>query len=268
MNLGYAVLCLVVALALQVGVNYANDYSDGVRGTDQERVGPVRLVGQGLASPAAVKQAAFAMFSVAAVAGLLLTALSGHWLFIAVGALAIVSAWFYTGGTRPYGYAGLGELFVFVWFGLAAVLGTVYSQTAELTSFDFLLAVASGAFSCALLVINNLRDREGDEVVGKRTLAVRLGDARTRAFYVLLAWTAPTASIAVAGFAVGDAEGWPYLAVIGALGGAWVSRPVFRVRRGAVGPQLITALGETTRAQLLWAALTVAGIALQKWLQG
>ena len=174
-----ALLALVVSLALQVGVNYANDYSDGVRGTDADRVGPMRLVGSGAASPRAVKSAAFAAFGVAAAAGLVLAATTAWWL-VAVGLVCVVAAWFYTGGEKPYGYLGLGEVMVFVFFGLVAVIGTTYVQT-ETWEWPALYAgVGVGALACAILVANNLRDIPTDTVAGKRTLAVRLGDERTR----------------------------------------------------------------------------------------
>ena len=169
-------LALVVSLALQVGVNYANDYSDGIRGTDATRVGPLRLVGSGLASPGAVRAAAFACFAVAAVAGLGLVLLTGFWWLLAVGAACIVAAWFYTGGRHPYGYLGLGELFVFVFFGLVAVGGTVYVQLGRVPLAGLVAGVAIGALACALLVVNNLRDLANDARAGKRTLATRIGD--------------------------------------------------------------------------------------------
>src|SRR5690348_6166664 len=178
-----ALLALVVALALQVGTNYANDYSDGIRGTDEARVGPVRLVASGLAAPSAVKRAAWLSFAVAGAAGLVLAATVGWWL-LAVGAACIAAGWFYTGGPRPYGYAGFGELFVFVFFGVVATVGSCYVQVESLTGLAFGAAVPVGLLATALLVINNLRDIPGDTVVGKRTLAVRLGDHRTRLFYV------------------------------------------------------------------------------------
>ncbi|MDQ6641229.1 MAG: 1,4-dihydroxy-2-naphthoate polyprenyltransferase, partial [Actinomycetota bacterium] len=195
-----AVLALLVSLALQVGVNYANDYSDGVRGTDESRVGPLRLVGSGLASPRSVKLVAFAAFGVAAVVGLVL-ALTTSWWLIVVGGLCIVAAWFYTGGSHPYGYLGLGEVMVFVFFGLVAVTGTTYVQTASVSS-DVLLpslyaAVGVGALACAILVANNLRDIPTDREVGKRTLAVVLGEERTRYLYVLLVGLALVALLAL-----------------------------------------------------------------------
>ncbi len=177
---------LVVSLALQVGVNYANDYSDGIRGTDATRVGPLRLVGSGLASPGAVRAAAFACFGVAAVAGLGLVLLTGFWWLLAVGAACIVAAWFYTGGRHPYGYLGLGELFVFVFFGLVAVCGTVYVQLGRVPLAGLVAGVAIGALACALLVVNNLRDLTNDARAGKRTLATRIGDRATRVTYLIL----------------------------------------------------------------------------------
>jgi len=181
-----AVLALGVALALQVGVNYANDYSDGVRGTDVDRVGPMRLTASGVARPGAVKAAAFASFGVAGLFGLALVALSGHWWLLLVGAAAVVAAWTYTGGRHPYGYLGLGEVGVFVFFGLVAVLGTTYTQAGRLSWPAWAGAVAIGLLACALLMANNLRDVPTDVLAGKRTLAVRLGEHRARRAYVLL----------------------------------------------------------------------------------
>ena len=180
-----ALLALVVSLALQIGVNYANDYSDGIRGTDNDRIGPLRITASGLATPSQVKSAAFISFGVAAVAGLLL-AINSSWWLIAVGALSIAAAWGYTGGKNPYGYMGLGELFVFIFFGLVATIGTFYVQTERITGESVLAGVIVGFLACAILVINNIRDRAKDEVVGKRTLAVRLGDKRSRVLYTAL----------------------------------------------------------------------------------
>ena len=176
-------VALLVSLALQVGVNYANDYSDGVRGTDDARVGPLRLVASGTKPPGAVKRAAFAAFGVAAVAGLVLAATTSWWL-LAVGAASIAAAWFYTGGPRPYGYAGLGEVFVFTFFGLVATVGTTYVAVERITGLSVVMGAAAGCLSCSMLVVNNLRDIPGDTVAGKRTLAVRIGDPRTRDLYV------------------------------------------------------------------------------------
>lgn len=180
-----ALLALAVSLALQIGVNYANDYSDGIRGTDNDRIGPLRITASGLATPAQVKSAAFISFGVAAIAGLLL-AINSSWWLIAVGALSIAAAWGYTGGKNPYGYMGLGELFVFIFFGLVATIGTFYVQTERITGESILAGVIVGFLACAILVINNIRDRTKDEVVGKRTLAVRLGDRRSRVLYTAL----------------------------------------------------------------------------------
>ncbi|MCL3863051.1 1,4-dihydroxy-2-naphthoate polyprenyltransferase [Actinotalea sp. K2] len=181
-----ALLAAGVALALQVGVNYANDFSDGVRGTDVDRVGPMRLTASGAAPPRQVKTAAFASFAVGGLLGLALVLVSGHWWLLAVGALAIAAAWGYTGGRRPYGYRGLGEVGVFTFFGLVAVLGTTYTQADRISWPAVLGAVAIGLLACALLMVNNLRDIPTDAVVGKRTLAVRLGDHRSRRVYAVL----------------------------------------------------------------------------------
>ncbi|HOB49853.1 MAG TPA: 1,4-dihydroxy-2-naphthoate polyprenyltransferase, partial [Mycobacterium sp.] len=180
-----ALLALGVSVSLIVGVNYANDYSDGIRGTDDERAGPLRLVGSRLAAPSAVLTAAALSLGVAAVTGVILALLSAPWL-IAVGAACIAGAWLYTGGSRPYGYAGLGEIAVFVFFGLVAVLGTQFTQAARIDGVGVLLAVATGALSSAVLVANNLRDIPTDRTAGKITLAVRLGDDRTRVLYQVL----------------------------------------------------------------------------------
>ena len=176
------ILALLVALALQIGVNYANDYSDGVRGTDDDRVGPIRLVGSGLAKPGAVKRAAFLSFFVAAFAGLILSART-EWYLLIIGALAIIAAWTYTGGPKPYGYQALGEISVFIFFGLVATLGTYFVQVGSISWPVVLAAISMGLLATAILNVNNLRDLERDGKSGKRTLAVRLGAARTRALY-------------------------------------------------------------------------------------
>jgi 1,4-dihydroxy-2-naphthoate polyprenyltransferase len=250
-----ALLALVVALALQVGVNYANDYSDGVRGTDADRVGPMRLVGSGAAAPAAVRRAAYAAFAVAAVAGLVLALLVTLWLVV-LGAACLAAAWGYTGTSRPYGYRGLGEVSVFVFFGLVAVVGTAYVQGERVTVEAVLGGVCMGALACAILVVNNLRDLPSDAAAGKRTLAVRLGEVRTRSLYALLVGAAlavPPAVALVAG------SGWPLLA----LAGAWPAAPaVRRVGSGAHGPELVPVLGATGRAQLVVGALLALGLVL------
>lgn len=180
-----ALLALFVSLALQIGVNYANDYSDGIRGTDNDRVGPIRITASGLATPQSVKRAAFLSFFLAAVAGLALAAMASWWL-IAVGAAAILAAWGYTGGKNPYGYLGLGELFVFIFFGVVATVGTYFVQTGEVTLDALLVSIPMGTFSCALLAINNIRDRALDLPAGKKTLAVRMGDRNARYFFTTL----------------------------------------------------------------------------------
>lgn len=180
-----ALLALLVSLALQIGVNYANDYSDGIRGTHSDRVGPTRITASGLATPASVKRAAFISFALAAVAGLALASMTSWWL-IAVGLAAILAAWGYTGGKNPYGYIGLGELFVFIFFGVVATVGTYFVQTEEITTDSLLISIPMGTFACALLAINNIRDRALDAPAGKKTLAVRLGDRKARGFFALL----------------------------------------------------------------------------------
>nr|WP_276319612.1 1,4-dihydroxy-2-naphthoate polyprenyltransferase [Micrococcus luteus] len=185
-HLGAALLALVVSLALQIGVNYANDYSDGIRGTDDERVGPFRLTVSGLVPAVQVKQAAFASFGLAGLAGLGLILLSGHWWFLLVGVACVLAAWFYTGGKRPYGYLGLGEVFVFVFFGLVAVLGTTYTQADAVSGLAWAGAIGCGLISTALLIANNIRDIPTDREVGKMTLAARLGDGPARASYAVM----------------------------------------------------------------------------------
>src|SRR5215204_3526762 len=247
---------LVVALALQVGTNYANDYSDGVRGTDSDerRVGPVRLVGSGLARPGAVKRAAFAAFGVAAVAGLALAVAVG-WELIVVGVLAIAAAWFYTGGPKPYGYLGLGEAFVFTFFGVVATAGSAYVQEEALSGLALVASVPVGFLATALLVVNNLRDIPGDTLSGKRTLAVRLGDARTRWFYVALLVGAMVMVPLVAGLGERPA------AVLALAATVPARRPVLAVLRGDRGPDLIPVLVDTGRIQLLYGALFALGLA-------
>ena len=253
-SLWRAALALVVALALQVGVNYANDYSDGIRGTDAERVGPVRLVGSGLVPPRHVLAAAAGCFAVASAAGLVLAAISSWWLVL-LGVAAVAAAWFYTGGSRPYGYRALGEVSVFVFFGLAAVAGTAYVQMRTLTWLPWAAAAAIGLLACALLVINNLRDIPTDSQTGKRTLAVVLGDRRTRTLYVgcilvpfcvalVLAAARPLSLLALAALPLALA-------------------PVREVRDGATGRSLIHALGQTGKLELAYGALLTLGLAIR-----
>jgi 1,4-dihydroxy-2-naphthoate octaprenyltransferase len=250
---GPAALALVVALALQVAVNYANDYSDGKRGADADRVGPMRLVGSGAASPRQVLLAAGIAFAVAAVAGLGLAALSSWWL-VAVGAVSILAAWTYTGGPIPYGYRALGEVFVFVFFGLVAVVGTTFAQTRSVDALAVAAAVPIGLLSVALLVVNNLRDVHGDAAVGKRTLAVLLGEQRTRVAYTGLLVVA-FVLIAV----IGSARPW---ALLGLLAAPLAVPPVRLVLRGGRGPVLIGALKATGRLTLVTGVLFAVGLAL------
>lgn len=246
-----AVAAAVVSVSLQVATNYANDYSDGVRGTDAARVGPVRLVASGLASPSRVKLAAVLAFGTAGLAGVALAAVAGWWL-LAVGAACIAAGWLYTGGPRPYGYAGFGELFVFVFFGLVATAGTAYVQLERLSPLAVLAGSQVGLLAVALLVVNNLRDIPGDTLAGKQTLAVRLGDSRTRVLYAgcvlapffmvpLVAWSRPAAALA-------------FFAVPVALG------PLRRVLKGASGAELVSVLGQTGRLQLVFGLLLALGL--------
>jgi 1,4-dihydroxy-2-naphthoate octaprenyltransferase len=252
-----AVAAMVVSLALQVATNYANDYSDGIRGTDADdkRVGPVRLVGQGLASPSSVKRAAMAAFAVAGVAGGALALAVGPELFV-VGALAILAGWFYTGGPRPYGYAGFGELFVFVFFGLVATAGSTYVQLERVTGLSVGAAIPVGLLATALLVVNNLRDIPGDSQVGKRTLAVRLGDQRTRFLYLGLI----VGSIVCVPFVAGLGE--RPVAAIALITVVIAQRPVLRVLQGARGRDLIPVLGGTAQVHLAFGVLLTIGLAL------
>jgi 1,4-dihydroxy-2-naphthoate octaprenyltransferase len=245
---------LIVSLALQVGVNYANDYSDGVRGTDDVRVGPIRLVAGGLAEARQVKLAAFAAFGVAAVAGLVLAAATTWWLIV-VGLLAMLAAWGYTGGPKPYGYMGLGEVFVFIFFGLIATVGTTYAVVEELPGLAWVAACVAGFLACALLVVNNLRDIPTDTRAGKRTLAVRLGDRRARWLYVACLVAAWICVVVLA-------AAWRPWAALAAAGVVVASKPIKAVLGGAVGRDLITVLGATGRTQLVTGLLLAAGLAL------
>ena len=246
-------LALVVALALQIAVNYANDYSDGVRGTDTDRIGPTRLVASGLASARQVKRAAFMAFGVAGVAGAVLTFVTTPWLF-AVGVASMLAGWFYTGGPRPYGYSGFGEVFVFVFFGLVATVGTTFVMVERLPAASWLLGTSTGALACALLVTNNLRDAPTDALVGKNTLAVRLGVERTRVLYAML--------VAISFVSLGGAALFDYGALLGLVAvvpAVTVSR---RVLGGASGRELITVLGGTGRVQLVLGVLASVGMAI------
>ncbi|OBH02999.1 MULTISPECIES: 1,4-dihydroxy-2-naphthoate polyprenyltransferase [unclassified Mycobacterium] len=248
-----ALLALVVAVALIIGVNYANDYSDGIRGTDDDRAGPVRLVGSRLASPRSVLTAAVASLSVGAAAGLALALLSAPWL-IAVGAACIAGAWLYTGGSKPYGYAGFGELAVFVFFGLVAVLGTEYTQALRVDWVGLVLAVSIGALSSSVLVANNLRDIPTDAQSGKMTLAVRLGDARTRVLYQALLATAALSTLVLT-------AATPWCAV-GLVATPLALRALAPVRSGRGGRELIPVLRDTGLAMVVWAIAVAGALAL------
>ncbi len=252
-NLGLALLALLVSASLQVGVNYANDYSDGIRGTDGGRVGPVRLVGQHLADPDNVKLVAFAAFGFAALVGLALAALSAAWWMVPLGGLAILAAWRYTGGDNPYGYRGLGEVYVFLFFGLMATLGTLYSQALRLSWAGLAGAIGVGAIASALLVANNLRDIPTDRESGKLTLAVRLGERRSRLFYAAL--------LLVALAAVGWAASihLPALLALASFALAW--KPLRVVLSDARGKDLVPVLAGTGLFELGYAALFAAGLA-------
>ncbi|MEV4317712.1 1,4-dihydroxy-2-naphthoate polyprenyltransferase [Actinocrispum sp. NPDC049592] len=249
-----SVLALLVAVAFQVGVNYANDYSDGIRGTDTERVGPLRLVGSGLVPPGAVRAAAFACFGFACVAGLVLVLTSGHWWLLIVGVVSVLGAWFYTGGKNPYGYLGFGELAVFLFFGPIPVLGTLYVQSGRISWLGVVASVALGCFSAAVLAANNLRDRPKDAEAGKRTLAVRLGDTRTRSLYSVLTLLPFVVTLGLAFI-----NPWMLLGLVATVK---AMPPVRTVLSGATGPALIPVLKDTALAMLIWAVATTLGAVL------
>lgn len=246
-----AALALLVSLSLQIGVNYANDYSDGIRGTDDSRVGPVRLTASGMASAKSVKNAAFISFFIAALAGLTL-AIQTSWWLIAVGALAIAAAWGYTGGANPYGYRGLGEISVFLFFGIVATVGTYFVQTEEINLEILIISIPMGSLACAILAINNLRDRAQDEVVGKRTMAVRLGDKGARILYISLL-------IAAHLFALLTFKPFTLLTLLALP----ISLPLAKsVWAGTTGAALIPSLAKTGKLQLVFALLFALGLAL------
>jgi len=247
-----AALALKVAVWLQIGVNYANDYSDGVKGTDENRVGPTRLVASGLASAKAVKNAAFISFALASIAGLWLSLLTSP-LLILIGMLAIAAAWGYTGGKNPYGYSGLGEVSVFTFFGLVATMGTYYAQTEKITALSFIVALPMGALACAILEINNIRDRAQDELVGKRTLAVRLGDTKARQVFVVLLLLAHVAALMTL---IPTAT----LTLLLAPMSYSISKLVLS---GVTGRDLIPVLGRTGKLQLMFAIVFALALAIQ-----
>ena len=243
-----ALLALTVSLSLQIAVNYANDFSDGVRGTDTNRVGPTRLVASNLATANSVKNASFISFFVAIIAGTLLAFNTSVWL-IAVGLISILAAWGYTGGKKPYGYLGFGELAVFIFFGVVATVGSYYVQVEQISSSALLLSIPMGSLSCAILVINNLRDLNQDKLVSKRTMAVKLGDTNTRIFYLLLLVLAQVSAAAAASI-----NNYALLTLL------WLPltySAANQVLKGASGKELITILGKTSRLQFLL-ALTLA----------
>ncbi|MEO8827271.1 1,4-dihydroxy-2-naphthoate polyprenyltransferase [Lapillicoccus sp.] len=252
---GYALLALVVSLCLQVGVNYANDYSDGIRGTDTVRVGPVRLVGQDLANPSDVRLAALLAFFLAGLCGFALVALSQAWLMLPVGAACVLAAWYYTGGRHPYGYLGLGEVFVFVFFGLVATLGTLYTQALTLSWAGVLGAVGVGALASAVLVANNLRDIPSDRGAGKMTLAVRLGESHTKLLYLGLVALSVLVCVGAA------LLGHPF-ALVALLAYPLLWPAVQTLRSGAAGADLVPVLARTGITQLAWSLLLAVGIAL------
>ena len=246
-----AVFALAVSLALQVAVNYANDYSDGIRGTDKNRVGPLRLVGSGAKKPADVKKATFLAFGVAAVFGFVLAATTTWWLLL-VGVFCFLAGWFYTGGKNPYGYLGFGEVFVFIFFGVVATMGTTFVINEQLTLVSFLASVVVGCLACALLAVNNLRDIAGDQISNKKTLAVRIGESGARKFYISL--------FIVAGFAVILIALSYSAALIAMLGLAVAVKPIKRVYAGATGADLIDVLVMTGRVQILVAISLSVGL--------
>ena len=263
-SLTISLLALLVSISIQVAVNYANDYSDGIKGTDDQRVGPVRLVGQKLASPRSVKTAAILFFSVAALSGLFITILSQQWWFLLLGFSAIVAAWTYTGGPKPYGYAGLGEVFVFIYFGLVAVIGTTYAQTLFFKPYFLLYAISIGLFASAILVANNLRDREKDKQNNKNTLAVKLGDKRTRNLYVLLMILPFILIVSLFIYNIfnpGTRIGATIQIQLLAFVLAW--RSIKPVINKVTGRDLIPVLVNTGKTEILWALLVSVALVLE-----
>ena len=247
-----ATLALKVGVWLQIGVNYANDYSDGVKGSDDNRIGPTRLVASGLATAGQVKRAAFISFAIASVSGLWLSLLTSPWLIL-VGITAIAAAWGYTGGKNPYGYSGWGEVSVFVFFGLTATVGTYYTQTGEVSALSVLCAVPMGSLACTILVINNIRDRAQDELVGKRTLAVRIGDSKARKGLVALLVIAHLSALATM-----LPQSLLTLLVLPLT--VSISRSIIS---GATGTDLVPLLGKTGKLQMFFGALFALALAIQ-----
>ena len=252
-NLGRALLALLVAWALIIGVNFANDYSDGIRGTDDDRSGPTRITASGLAEPKDVKLAAFIAFGVAGLFGIILSVLAGAWWLILVGAACIAAAWFYTGGNNPYGYIGLGEVSVFIFFGLVAVMGTEFVQTGFLSWEGLLVAVAIGAISASVNLVNNIRDIPTDSASGKQTIAVRLGDSRARTLFTVLTCVPFVVSVLLA---------LVYApALVGLVALPLAIAAIMKVRSGATGTALIPVLGLNGKTMLAWAVLTAIALA-------
>ncbi len=251
-NLTISLLALLVSVSIQIAVNFANDYSDGIKGTDNQRIGPVRLVGQNLASPQAVKNAAFLFFFIAAISGLIITILTKQWWFLLLGISAVIAAWTYTGGPKPYGYAGFGEIFVFIYFGLVAVLGTTYAQTLFFKPYFLIFAISIGLFAAAILVTNNLRDREKDLQNKKITLAVKLGDSKTRVLYAALL-IIPFVLVCSMFFTNNSAIFTTVQIQLLALPVAWQAlKPVLAK---VEGKELIAVLTKTGQTELFWALL-------------
>ena len=251
-NLTISLLALLVSVSIQIAVNFANDYSDGIKGTDNQRIGPVRLVGQNLASPQAVKNAAFLFFFIAAISGLIITILTKQWWFLLLGISAVIAAWTYTGGPKPYGYAGYGEIFVFIYFGLVAVLGTTYAQTLFFKQYFLIFAISIGLFAAAILVTNNLRDREKDLQNKKITLAVKLGDSKTRVLYAALL-IIPFVLVCSMFFTNNSAIFTTVQIQLLALPVAWQAlKPVLAK---VEGKELIAVLTKTGQTELFWALL-------------
>lgn len=253
-SLARAMLAAGVALSFQIGVNFANDYSDGIRGTDDVRTGPPRLTGGGLVKPSTVKAAAIAALGVGCLLGLLLIALSGAWILLAAGVIAVIAAWFYTGGSRPYGYMGLGEVFVFVFFGLMATLGTTWTQAGQLPASSWLGAVGVGLIACALLMINNIRDIPTDSLVGKNTLAVRMGERNARLTFVAMLVVPLLLALIIALTAP-----WALLVFLLVPAVAAQSR---RVLSGASGRDLIAVLRGTGLIELGYGILLLIGLTI------
>jgi 1,4-dihydroxy-2-naphthoate octaprenyltransferase len=248
-----ALLALLVALALQIGVNFSNDYSDGVRGTDADRVGPMRLVGSGKAAAGKVRSVAFFFFFLSGVIGLALALRTSLWLVV-VGAIAIAAAWGYTGGKNPYGYRALGEISVFIFFGIVAVVGTYYVQSSQITLLSIVAAIPVGAQACAILVLNNLRDLAKDSLVGKQTLAVVMGERGTRIFYAALILGGN-----IVGILTAVSAPWTAITILLLPLSFYLSLSVLK---GAGGRDLIALLQRTALFQLLFALLYAGGFAV------